>query len=236
MKSKKLLSSLMALSIIATSSLVLGINVQAKSVENTPKTDVTQRSIIAPNQKYTYCGKMNHKAIQDLWKYFKNNSNNYSVMDIRNILIQNGMDRSLANNVSYSIYDLQMETKNFTLGISRVEYGVGILQAENGTYTLIQIDSESEPAQSYSFYGLLDPSDTALIRDHLKSPNYNGVKSTTQYLIDKNIVSDPVVAEKLAWGVYSLGNEIDGLVALNQNLLVLKSDDGKYYRIAHKSK
>lgn len=214
---------------ILSSSLAL-TSVQAKTVQNKANSNVSVNSIIT-SQKYTCCGKISSEAFSALMKYFRNSSN-YSVTDVRNILIQQGMNRSLASNVAYSIYDLQMQTKDFTIGLYRLSYGAEILQAEDGTYTLMVIDSSDEPVENYSFYGLLQSKDITLLRDFFHSDVDHGVNSLTQYLIEKNIVSDSTVANKLAWGLYLDFNEIDKFAALNENVLVLKSDDGNYYRIA----
>ncbi|AWI04072.1 hypothetical protein [Clostridium drakei] len=223
---------------ILSSSLAL-TSVQAKVVKNNSNSNISVNSIIT-NQKYTYCGKISYDAIEDLEDYFQSNPSNPSIMDIRNILIQNGINRSLANNISYSIYDLQMETKKtggFTIALGIIQYGAEILQAQDGTYTLMTIDGENEPIENYSFYGILEPKDIALVRDFVKSGNCTSVQILAKYMIEKNIVSDPTVADKFSWNLFNFTPfALDDLVNLNQNLLVLKSDDNNYYRIALQSK
>lgn len=219
------------------------LNVQAASVTNTPKTNVSYRSIMELNQKYKNVGIISYDTIDKLLQYFKNNTTNSSPLDVRNILIQSGMDRALANGVSYTIYELQMETKDFSILLSKPRYGAEILEAEDGTYTLMGLNSKNETLQSYSLYGVLQPKEIKLIKDFIKSGNASDSTKLGKFLISQNIISDSTIANRLALTLFDYKKEVfDKLESFDQNILILESDDanyynrGSYFRIAFQSR
>lgn len=235
-KKVKLLSSALCGAILASN--LATISVQAKDA-GTPKTngDIHVRMIIPPKQQYTCVGKLSGTAITAVSRYFDSHATNASPTDVRNILIQNGVNRALAGNLAFSICDMQTETKYFSIALPIDKCDAEILQAPDGTYTLMQIESSNEPQQDYTFYGLLERKDLVLIRDFVKSGKSTSVNVLAQFLVDQNIVADSTVASKLAPNLfYYPPGALEMMVDMNQNFLVLQSNDGSYYRIALESK
>ncbi len=261
MKSKKIISSLMALSIIGTSTFVFGGNVRAASVtsnqsvqnskivKNNLKSQVNVRSIIPINQKFSVYCELPVGVSSQVKDYIRNcaRKNITPTSDgIRNVLTQNGVSKGVANNISFTLLDLALKTvtkdvdevypEDWFANIFDVQYGNSktiILSNGNDEFCLASVKS---PAKNYSIYGILTIKDMEnLVENMKKYPHDKNSDYTQDYLqqivLKSNLTQDKDMARKIGSNFYFVGQYQDTVISdlkkINENLLVLISDDNK---------
>ncbi|AWI04076.1 hypothetical protein [Clostridium drakei] len=202
MKSKKIVASLMALSIIGSSSVVLGGNVQAASSN---KTMQKNNSIMAMVNNYdsfsVYCT-LDTETMNDLNRYF-NNTPSPTAIGVRDILIRNNYYRDTANEIGYSIYSIMAasKTQDGKMDPFKIEMRLplAVLQSKDhpGTFTL----AIYEKNRAYDAYVTLTPSDIKLIKGELARLGRNDYAVREQlknFLLDKGIAPNKQKAYNVA--------------------------------------
>ncbi|AWI06782.1 hypothetical protein [Clostridium drakei] len=273
MKSKKIIATLMALSIIGSSSVVLGGNVKAASVKsNQPvqrsidvkenlKSQVNVNSIIPINQKFSVYYEFPGGVIHEVEEYIrdcarKNVSPNSD--GIRSVLIENGVSKNVANNISYSLLSLASKAIPKSTDRAYLESWFVDVFADNisgsskyvmltngdGEFCLAHINA---PNKNYSIYGILTIKDIENVLETIKKNPHdkNGSEAYIQnYLqeivLKSNLVQDKDMARKIGNNLYNLIEYRDyvmnDLKTANENLLVLISDDNQRVTITRQSR
>ncbi|NMM65889.1 hypothetical protein HBE96_25255 [Clostridium sp. P21] len=231
-KNVKILSSVIC-GLVLSSSLAL-TNVQAKSVDNITASKTSTKSIIL-NQKFNYYTSLNGAMLIGLSQYFVATNNCPTVDGIRDTLVKNGLSRSIANNISFSLYSLATEYKEKAFPEDNF-YSAAILQAGDGMFNMIIADTGD--TRSYSLYGILTYDDAVKIRNHVRTkpssaqyPDY-----TVNFLLSTGIINNKEDAELLSRCIWDLDNRWEYFPGQNKNLLLLKSDDGKCIKIARSAR
>ncbi|WML33222.1 hypothetical protein [Clostridium sp. OS1-26] len=265
MKLKKLLSSLMALSIIAASSLAFGATAKAaptKSLQPTQNSTTTKnnvksesniRSIIPVNQKYSVYCELSSKTISNVERYIRKSLQNKETPTadgIRNVLIENGVSRNIANNISYSLSDLSVRTYGGSsyhsifpetwFSESSVENAYLILTDGNGNFSLAMGQSGFK---NYSTYGILSNRDIENLCKTIKNnpmTTSDAFAYAEEVVVKSNITKDRVMARKIGKTIINFVHNPDSayeeLKDLNENLIVLVSDNNEKVLITREAR
>lgn len=234
-KKIKLLSSALC-GVIVSSGLFL-TNVQAATVDShssDKQNGISVKSIIT-NDTYTPYYTINHNTAQAMFQYLKNTTSP-TTTGLRDVLVSNGIPRTIANNISNSLYSLGTECQRYTTPEVRDGNGLLVLQANTlqGSFNLTRINSTS-PSSNYSIYAVLTPDDVKVIREFIDSKSGNPVKVSelTQNLINNNVTTDLTAATNISTAAVAIDYAGWDDLDIGKNLLVLKADSpSNYYTIA----
>ncbi len=224
---------------LLSSSLVF-TNVQASTpAKNDVKQETNIKSIIPVNQKYSFYCQLPSKALSQIERYVSNNEKP-TADGIRNILIQNGISRIAANNISFSLLDLSVKSHGgsssydvFPESAFRGDIGRDdlILSDGNGRFSL----AEGVPATgNYSIYGILSNKDLSTLYRNMKNDPFtdgNIYDYAERMIIKSDITDDKVMAKKIARLFYNFVVNTDYFfpqcIGLNENFLIMVSDDNE---------
>lgn len=232
-KKIKLLSSTLC-GVIVGSGLLL-TNVQAATI-NSQSSDkqsgISVRSIIA-NDVYVPYYTVNRDTYQAIYNYLKNTTSP-TTTGLRDTLVSNGVPKTIANNISNSLYSLGTECQKRPFPESTGGDGLMILQPNTlqGSFNVASQDSRYT-VNSYSTYAVLTPDDVKVIRRYFDSNQPLSPSKLTQYLIDNNVTTDQTAAKNIANAALTLDSFSWGDLDIGKNLLVLKADNpSNCYKIA----
>ncbi len=217
---------------LLSSSLAL-TNVHAAPVNKNVKLNISMRSIL-PNQKLsTYCT-INASAARELDKYVEKNKIDNTVTSdgIRNVLIKNGVNRQIANTVSYTLYSLaaKKETVYSFSELYQFEYGLSFLTTGDGRYSIISnsFNVDDIKSQTYSIYAFLNYEDLADIKssmDSLICGNRNYAEVLAEDFIKNNIFQEYDVAFNVARAIGRISTPaLQELIDSRDPLMIIKNE------------
>lgn len=215
MKSKKLLSALMALAIVATSSIALGTSVQASNVTN--KSTNMQKTLASIPSNYSAFASLTNDAIQDIYQYDKSGS--YSTAtQLADYMVSKGYvnNKTDATNMALTIMLTginSLRTENESAN------GVTFLKAtDSNKYTIVPRDMRNIV---YSYYYYLSSNDVNNVINYLNI-KYS-ISGLTEFLIN-NKICDSSMARNLAVALCARGT--DGLKHINvSGICILKTNE-----------
>lgn len=221
---------------LALSSGIALTSVQAAPAKINGNDGISIKAII-PSQKYSYYTTISDNTKVKVEKYVQKNGDSSTADGIRDILVNGGVNRITANNISFSLLDLAYKKGD---PFPEMLYGgdMKVLSTDDGKYNVI--DSYF-PNQSYSIYLILNPQDVAALREsYYKEPRYSGFNEIdyfTNELLNKGIINDSTIARNVAKIIYMYGgDEWDCLAGTNENLLILQGADGTTFAPAREAK
>ncbi|WP_027623989.1 hypothetical protein [Clostridium lundense] len=247
-KKMKLLSTITC-GVILSSNLAF-TNVQAATIaKNNIKSEISKRSVIPSNQKFSlFCNFSidTNGPIDQIEKYIYKSGEEGTqptAEGIRNILINCGVNRNIANSISFSLLELAIKTgdkysqsvfpeNTLTNLQGNEEERFLILSCGDGTYSLAR---GSQYVKSYSLYGILSTKDLLAIKKYDEEHPVSEVKRPWDWLeeafINTGVIKDPDMAHKLVNSpLVNISNmyTLEGLINLNENLYILIGDDNKH--------
>ena len=227
-KKFKVLSSVIC-GLVLSSGIAL-TSVQAAPVQNNISGILTPNAII-PGQKYSCYAKINTDTHKQIEKYINKNGQSSTADGIRNILLSNGISKNIANNISFSLFELANKVYTDERAFPEIEnWEIEVLTDGNGKYCLMSDRGSTQTV--FSIYAILNHQDIVeLEKVYDELINAGGGIYIPDYfanaMISKGIIDDPTIAKNVgeAIGEYIQYNW-SGLAVINENLLILKSADG----------
>ncbi|AJA42682.1 hypothetical protein phiCT9441A_70 (endogenous virus) [Clostridium phage phiCT9441A] len=237
--------------VLLSSSFLTVTNVQASTItKNNLELEISKRSIIPFNQKFSpVCGFSDdtNGPMEQIEKYiYKSVAEGTppTAQGIRNILVKCGINRNIANSISFSLLDLAIKTgdeysqsvfpeTSFHNFRSHEEEKFLILGCGDGTYSL----AVGNPSvKSYSIYGVLSNKDLLAIKKYDEENPVDEADPPWDWLeealINTGVVKDPAMAHRFVNNspLYSLSNMhvVQELIDLNENLYILMGDDNEH--------
>lgn len=223
MKSKKLLSTLVALSIVATSSIAFG-SVQAAGInpgKNTQKLTYVNKNSMPSLSNYSVYSSLSYNAIRDIVEH-EHEYRFSTAGELADYMVSKGyVDRTVALNTALTIvwsgYNGALEENNYPDGIL-------FLKANNSNeYTVIPNYSLNNTTYTPYFYLSQEQVDT--ISNYMKTSAYlGGTFQFRDFLVNNNICSDPDIAYYV--GMALRAHTAAGLEHINNNgVLIFKSNN-----------
>lgn len=190
MKSKKLLSCVMALSVIATSSVALGTTANAASAKDgnivsSKNIQSLQSSYAANYSNFSYYTTISESNLQKIKNYY--NSSHPEAWQLNEFLVKNGITtNSVANIISYQLY-------HFIGSMTSVQdyYGTGITFLKVPNTNLVKLTMIPNDQLNYSFklYTKILSSDVYKIVKYMDDNPKLTSNQLTSYLINNGMVS-----------------------------------------------
>ncbi|AKA69824.1 hypothetical protein [Clostridium scatologenes] len=200
MKSKKIIASLMALSIIGSSSFIFGTSVHAQNIKSSTKVNVS--SIANEDQTFTTYRTISHENCLKLYNYV-HQSPQPSTRDVADFMIENKIVSSeTANDGEFSsnIATWAQGTKFKTMDHGR---GVLILKLDGSSRERFTLASNinrysSDNYYSFSFYEHLDNDEVKNIVKYMRNTREINTDTLRGFLINNNIIKSERRATNIA--------------------------------------
>ncbi len=197
MKSKKIIASLMTLSIVASSGVIFN-SVQAAGIDvgtNMQKIAYAQKSLKSNSTNYSVYSSLSYKAIEDIIVYKFS-----TARELANYMINKGyINERVAYNTAVAI--MRCERNDAIVEEIDLANGILVLKAsDSNEYTIVPDHALNTPTYpTYTPYFYLSETQVHTIRDYMNKPTYGGSSSKFRdFLVNSNICNDSTKAYYVA--------------------------------------